>query len=960
MADNDDTNNRKDKKNINTRVDSFMKPYVEAVDKFNRLNKRETKGLKEQERRWQEQTRYLEELQKNYRSSYFEAINTPEGSKERIALNRMEHRLSEAKERESTLGDDYVQDLTMHQLMLRERMTNSVREHASKNFSLKSLTPAARAHALYRAKTLVESGEVNESRILTNREKLAAKVETQRESLFQTIGEMNNTDEFDKEYLSKARKLEISKRRAATLEASEIVMKQMGMDAESVFKSGERRRDKILSNREDLALQYRVASGQTGSMKDESNKLDELTNKFLEAHQKFINALDESPEALEEFKKSVLEAGKSMDDQKKIVDEMNRQGMGGGNRGNVISTLDAVSGGLQAAGRLYMQGTVVSENQQMSQRAQFARIQNQMFMDHYSATQGDMMALAMVQSQAGGRSTIFGNEQGRDMLTGQTIDLAGAGISAGVDIAAASSDTVNPFGMVAKGAKEAARHAEALGMRGIDMTRGLSVNQARIEGFQTRYDLSRATNEIKGAAMQEFYNQSATNFAASSGFGGRRSDVFAQMQASRLGMAGLGVSTEEQAAMYQTAVGSMGDVFTKRGAAGMQATVNRAAEVGISGVTSAQDYLARIGQVAQVGGGDKQIEDILANAVARGVDDAKSFGDMVDSLSQLSGVSAASGVDVTGVVSRGMLGALDFTRNNGFDQRLNLNAVQQQMETVRGATADTGMTFASLIEQANLSNKFSDVSMAGRANIASVDIYQAKAMEDAIRSGDIAKAKTMSRRLGIGEIYFDEQGNVRKDAIDRASELVNTKERKIDSNISVLTGSSAASERIRKSKNRSPAEEAALTATGFGAEGLESLRDEGFSKGSLKGLEGDAASAQLGTKVAPAIGRARLSGAGESIGGGLGEIAQQMASIATSLEPLKNMAKSSEAAGAMRLDTGSFDASVKDFDKAVQMLIKAIGEKGGPGSSIVPTTVETTRDYRGNLIKNSSRVMPGR
>jgi len=960
MADNDDINSRKDKKHINERTDSFMKPYVEAVDKFNRLKNLETKGLRDQERDWHEEQEYYDTLQKRYGHIYEDALGTPEGSKERVALNRMENRLTQTKERVSTLGDNYVQNLTEHDLMLRERMANQVREHANKDMSLKSLPFAARAHAMHRAKILVESGGINESRIQEGKEQLAAKADTQRASLFETISNMSNTDELDKEFLGKAKKLETTKRRAVTLEAAEQVIKSKGLDTESVLKSSEAKREKILAQRDNLALQYKVSQGKTGTMDEESSKLNDLTNKFLDAQQKFIDALDESPEALEDFKKSVVDAGKAMDDQNKIVKEMNRQGKDSGNRGSMISVLDAASAGIQAAGKLYTYGAVTSENQQMAQRAQFARIQNQTFMEHYGASQGDMMALAMVQSQAAGRSTEKGNEQGKDMLIGQTIDAAGAGISAGLDISAASGSTLNPVGIAAKAAKEAARHAEALGMRGIDVTRGISVNQASIEGYQNRYDLSRATNEIKGSAMQEFYNQSATNFAASSGFGQRRSDVFSEMQKSRLGMAGLGVSTEEQAAMYQTAARSMGDVFTKRGAAGMQAAVSRAAEVGVSGVTSGQDYLARIGQVAQVGGSDKQIEDILANAVARGVDDAKSFGDMVDSLTQLSGSSAASGIDVTGATNAGMLRSLDSTRGNGLDQRLNLNAVEKGMQAVKAMSSDTGLTFASLIEQADLSNKFSDMSMPGRANAAAVSTEEARTVQGLLKAGETKLAKTTAERLGISEMFFDQSGELREDAQKRASDFVETKRSKIMSNLSALTTDKDQIERI-KSGNLIPGDDAIVKASGLNREGLASLGNGEFSKEELKQITGDAAAAQMSTKVAPATGKARMSGAGEEVGGGLGKIAAEMSRIATSLEPLKAMTKATTAAGEMKLDTGAFDGSVANFTAAVDKFIAAIGEKGGPGSSVKPatstTTVQPASDIRPNMRKSSPKAL---
>jgi hypothetical protein len=936
------------------KMSNRLEPYVSSALHMGHAASTRTAGMIEIESqiaKLEKQREINRETISQFMTQFAKSPSTPEEVNKAFQRhNREAERLQASYE---LWQSKYQVEKEKREQVARNRFETQVATSAESGMSFTSLDPVEKARALKMAESGVMSGSFSESSIYKGISRLGAQSIRRKEAL---IEEAKNPTGSIEAFIEKAENLESTKSKLTTLQGAQQVLKSQGLDTESVYKTSKGRLNEILEKRQDLALQSKIQSKEVGSFSQESNKLKDLEEKFVEAQQKFVDALDGPTEELEEFKKSVINAGKSLDDQKKLVDEMKKQGIGD-RFGNALDVLRTISRAGVVGADLYTSATVSSENQQMSQRAQFARAQNQMFMDHYAATQGDMTALATIQSQAAGRATLQGVEQGEQQNIGNKIGLAGEAGRLAANIASDVSDL-----KIVTAIKTAISGATAVGQRTIDDVRGLSVNQAALEGFNARYDLSRATNEVKGAAMQEFYNQSMTNFAATQGFGSRRSDTFKQLQASRLDMARLGVSTEEQAAMYQTALAGMGSEFTKLGTKGAQELATRAAKVGISGVTSAQDYLARVGQISQVGGSDRQVEDILANAVARGVDDAKSFGDMVESLSQLSGQSAGKGIDVTSTMTRSLLGGMDFTRGNGLNERLNLNAVQSQLKTINDMTADSGFTFASMMEQSRLS-QIPDISMAGRVNAAKVSGTEAKSIQEAIQSGDITKAKSMADRLGIGEVYFDENGKIRSNALTRSQQFVEAKSSKIEAELMGIADAET-SKRIAKGQGKTPAEAALAVASGLGQEGLKAYNSEQFSKGKIADLKGEAAAAQE-TKAAAQIGKARMSGAGEQLGGGLGAIAADLKSIAESLRPVEAAAKANAAAGAMKLDTGSFDKSVKDFDTAVQMLITALGEKGGPKSqnfspigSSSSISVQKPTDNRD--MTKTSRIMPGR
>ena len=68
-----------------------------------------------------------------------------------------------------------------------------------------------------------------------------------------------------------------------------------------------------------------------------------------------------------------------------------------------------------------------------------------------------------------------------------------------------------------------------------------------------------------------------------------------------------------------------------------------------AGIMNEQQYFQNTGALTQVGGNaDKNLEEILKNAVANGMDNAKSISQMVQATVQLAAKGAATGFDVSG------------------------------------------------------------------------------------------------------------------------------------------------------------------------------------------------------------------------------------------------------------------------------------------------------------------------
>jgi hypothetical protein len=810
----------------------------------------------------------------------------------------------------------------------REQIARNQFESSAKNLA-ENRTRSSVEVARHRieARNAIASGKYTEASIESGINRVGAQLDTRTQKL---IDEASDPKGKYEDYVESARQLEGSKDKYGMLTESHKELRRQGLDSASVLDTSISKRSSILDRRQSEDLAYKVASGGGGSMKEQGEKLQQAEERFLEAQQKFTEAVSSGAEDVEGFKKSLIDSTKALDDQSKLVKEMQKQGAGGG--GNILRGIATAGQAVGIGANIYANATVASENQQLGLRAQYARFQNMGFMDHYAATQGDMAAYNQVTGSAYGRASQLGAEQQKQQQAANITGMAGdvATTTARAAIKLGKTSFLAPGAGLAEAAEVGLDAAPRLANQGIDIAKGLTAGQAGLTGANARYDLTRATNEIKSQAMQEFYNSSMGNFAASQGFGSKRSDVMQNMQSSRMAMAGLGMNAEDTQSLYQTAIGSMGAEFTKRGAGGMQSLVQRSAEVGRSGITSAQDYLSRIGQIAQAGGGDKQIEDIMANAVARGVDDAKSFGAMVDSISSLSSGAASKGIDVTGAMTRNISASMDALKGNGMNTQLNLNEAQQQAKHLSDMTGDTGMTFAGVMEQAQLSKMGG--SMATRVNAAGLKLEETQSLQKMIKSGDLTKARTTARNLGVSEYFFDEKGNVKDDANETASKLVDTKRQKIASELYAVTDKDRA-DRISRGEFRNEGDYALAQQAGLTKGGIAQLNGGEPAKSTLKDIRGDAAAAQQG-KVAGATGRAKNAAAGEEMGGGLGAITKTMQAMADSLAPIAASITASNSAGSMRLDATAFDGSVKDFDKAVKLLLAALDEKGGPGTKL--------------------------
>lgn len=907
-------------------------PYLKANTRYARRTSSVTAASLEASR----QMEALEE-QRTINQEQIESLreNTTGAPKETAG------RLSAAIHREERLANQWARQSNIYEtsidknkLTSQKRFESEVRSIAESGVGLSGRTHLEQARNRAYAATKINRGEYTESSINRNIDRLPITIKRRTDSLLEeTRKSLDDENQFEN-YHIKSSNLEKSKTKLARNIAADKELKSLGLDSNSVLQSSLEKKKGIegLIGNQNIANQ--VASGRTDSLSQEQSKLTDFQDKFLDAQSKFTEALSNGTENIDDFKQSVLGSSKALDEQTKLVKEMVRQGAGGGNNTKLAgSALSTVGGAIGSLSNLYTNATVTSEHQQLGLRAGFARIQNQTFFDHLNAAQGNMSSLNMVNSGIYNRATKLGIEQGNQAEIGVKGSAVGNFFSGAGDLVksmtggASAGSAGGPRAAIVGGALAAGgsvvNSVEKIGTRAIDLDKQISKGGASLQGYGDRYDLQSATDEVKSFAMQKFFDSSLGNYKATQGFGQNRSAVVNDLQKSHYEMAQLGLTTQDTQGLYSQAIGSMGSNFTNKGVDGMRGLVSRAAEVGNSGVTSSQDFLSRVGQMNNAGGGEKQIEDIMANAVARGVDNAKSFGQMVDAVVSASSASANNGIDITGTMTRNIAKSMDASKDNGVNDELNINVAKKNAKIIDSITGDKGLSFASIMEQGKLSKMGG--SIAARVNAQEVTLAEAQEIQQNIKEGRIQEAKVKADRAGISELLFNKDG---KPIEDKVNKFVNIKKETIADSLKGITDVETAN-RIANSGGKGLSDEDKSTlfaGTGLTTEGLAQTTDKSFTKKGINSLTGDAKSV-FETEKAKATADSKTINAGGEISGGLGQIASQMSSIASSLKPLDDIGRAMKGATEMRLDVSAFNTSVTSFATAVEMLRRALGDK---------------------------------
>ena len=533
-----------------------------------------------------------------------------------------------------------------------------------------------------------------------------------------------------------------------------------GEDPQSQLKYGRKLLAREANRVENVGITEGVKSGKFGDLKEESQKLIDSGAKLAEVMKKLDEAtlslnrnIPETSialsEAAAEFKKTTEENEK----QSKIVKEIKAQRDQGGQGNNVQSAIGIATSVLDVARHQFITSNVDQNNM----RAAYAGVVNDNFSDQLSAGKGNAAALRRLGDYdrltgSFGRYKTLSNTIETGMAAGVAGDaiLRASGVSSATDPGKAAADAAVHLGNAAKG--------------GISLLKGNTGAAAAFGAMQSELNMANAANAITDQSNQTFNDFAmgmggaligAGSTAGGKGYSSVRSNISA--------LAKNGITPNEAVGLFAQGSAQIGTNFLKDPSTTLLAAANAQGK----GQMGAGQYMGAVGQFTSVGGGQKDMEQVMANAVARGVDNAKSIAGMVHGITSLAAGSAARGVDSTAGVSQMLMSSMNLLKGNGMSEEMQQAS---SMNAVRGMdkfTSNTGLDIFSM-------QKYGSVSGLGKNTSSNINSLAIPLSVKKAWAKDPTSDKTLAgmQEYGVESFFSKDNGKGINDLIGKDVESV--------------------------------------------------------------------------------------------------------------------------------------------------------------------------------------------
>lgn len=706
----------------------------------------------------------------------------------------------------------------------------------------------------------------------------------------------------------------------AQIRATEREKRRRGWDPETRMLTAQNIVEKEQERQRSVSLQQAVQQGQFSSVSKEQEKLGKIGEELAESFRKLIQAQREFEEGLEGSKEKLEEASKLQDDlnesykkQSQVVDAIKRQrdersNMMGSALGIATTTIDTLG-----------HGFITSNIQQQQTRTSMINVYNQQYSDYMAASRGDFASMFQV---AGFQDRI---SQATEMSERQVLWSGGKVVASGVDAAITGAGLTNvlSWGTNTAGQMElaniaAAKAGEAI-RGGIDIAKTIPQGQRTLEQYGVEYEMDKAINFIRSQRMGAVVEAGRGFYEATQGAGRAESlfgDVFNTQFLERAKDRGFG--TERVASLMAQGVRTIGAPFEKSATSIME----RAMVLDQNRTVGAGQFLGMTAQMAQLGGGIKQVEDVIANAFARGAGNAKVFQEMVDSITQMSDrMGGDRGADFTEIITNAMnnaTSAIQKAYGGAMNPSQQITLARSDIGRWSELSKSKGPDFGSALKYAKLIEAGADPFVAAQA-LENIDIYAAKDMftlakdpnkKDKFGVTNEEKLRAKARSLRVESILFTEDGKINKKG---AQALV-------EGSMEMIGATGLMSPEVYNQFKSGK-----LGTRGrdiFGAD-ISSLNIDSSKATIPNKIKPNLEAAQTPDKIAAEAALKNINILGDvskSFSSSVEELSKNMKNF----DPSKIMTDAIQAGTAMKLDAGQFEEGVKDFRAAVDKLSDAV------------------------------------
>lgn len=362
----------------------------------------------------------------------------------------------------------------------------------------------------------------------------------------------------------------------------------------------------------------------------------------------------------------------------------------------------AIAGGLGAAADLtryfgYQHGLEIDHMQ-----TQYAMRHADRYRDYEGAANLDVASMRRIMASRNDAAR-EGNAARKYEAIASGLDIAASGVEAyaNLNLGTFLSSTIkggSPLKGFATQVGQMAPSLANIAKGGVRLLDGLPQAEAALHVYDSQMALQDAVNSISDEQMQSSVDFRRSMVANTLGAGGRANALydFGTDSGNMRRAAMYGLSPQEMAGIMGRGVSALGSDFT----ADMALSAGRLQK---SGYMSAAQYMGNMSSLVQAGGGADDLESILRNAVAAGMDDAKSVAALVSGISNISQrTSNQLGISTIEGVRQNMMGVAQAGEFAGLTAAQRAQLAMSNAARLSETTGTQDVSIANIMEYANL------------------------------------------------------------------------------------------------------------------------------------------------------------------------------------------------------------------------------------------------------------------
>ncbi|CAB4125760.1 hypothetical protein UFOVP53_221 [uncultured Caudovirales phage] len=724
--------------------------------------------------------------------------------------------------------------------------------------------------------------------------------------------------------------------RIAYLKALKEEQNRSGVSTRKIANRYEDIKDDISGYRASKGIEDKLKTGSHKSFEEESKTLSSKEAALDSAKQEWADAMEKASKGLEGFaekaeaaSKNVHDLSNEVSDQLKLTKGVESKEGGGGwlgrnKRGlqNIVMGANTVAGAAGAVAAV----AVDNETAEMRLRAGYARAGNVIYDKANEAVQGHSIDAMM--EVMGGESAKRFSDRAYGITQGSHAVSAGAGLIANTVQSTVVGGALGGGGGAAmgfvKGVSDSAQDVDAA-------RRGLRAGASALDANQAWKELSSEERYIRAQQMQGYMNQGMSTYNATMG-AGSTSQLSAQLMRgdnlSALAKRGVGAAESAGLAGILSQAGSMDQDSGFK-------IISQAGTAAQRGQMGKEEYVSAAARMVAAGGKDSDLEDIIAAATAKGMDNSKNIGQMIDATLSLSGGLAAGGIGAKGGVADMLGGTYQSLIDSGHDKNLAVGMAATGLNNFNSAAQNNQLSFGTIMQQQMLRTTpgLEKAEQSQINNLSSMSIEDMMLFRRAQQGKDVGAAKTRAKDLGFDDLMFKD-GKVNKNLLDSlAPGMIN----KVVTNEGGAQYSEDIVKRLKEGKELTAPERAVINQNGKGS--TQETLDMIMGTTSVKSANAGISASRKGAADIDAAGKGREAAEfkqGEKFSGSMDNLAAAMQEVNKAVDPTKWGAEVRKAAEGFSVPAADFLTATKSLNESVKLLVnyqntglKQMGESRG-------------------------------